>query len=133
MAEETQIKEIISFLKDRGYEIERDNSKMVFKKGIKITLNKVIGEIEIIKGFPFKTTKHFSFDQIKHVELISTEKFGVATPFEDGYLEYNFSIKAFLDTGKVIALFNFVDRNPEIENVLKNLVSFIKSEYMDAA
>ena len=131
MAEEIQIQEVISFLKDRGYEIEWESSKVVFKKGIKITLDKINNEIEIVKGFPFKTTKHFPFDQINHIELISTEKYGVATPFEDGYLENVYSIKAFLHSGKVIALFNFVDRDPEIEKLLKSLVSFIRSEFIE--
>lgn len=133
MAAENQIQEVVTFLKNRGYEIEFNNQKVVFKKGIKITLDKGTREIEIIKGFPFKTTKHFPFEQIRNIELIATEKYGVATPFEDGYLEYVYSIKAFLHSGKVLALFNFVDRNPEIAPLLNNLVSYLQAEFMDAA
>ena len=127
MANENGIQGVVDFLEGKGYLVELNEKQSVFKKRIKVTLNKVKSIMEVVTGFPFKRKQSYRFDEIKNVELITTEKYGAASPFEDSSMEYVYSIKVYLQNGKVVGLFNFVDRDPKRQVLIGNFVSFLRN------
>ena len=118
--------EIVSFLETSGFQVAITPQQIVFKKGKKLTFDLESKELYVLKNVPWKVKNTYPFSRMTNFELITTEQYADATPFQDGHKEFVHSVRLNFENGKKLRLFSFVDRNPSGNSLLTVLMDLLR-------